>query len=178
MQKSLVIIGTVIFASAVMLGAGLYFGSIESVPVDSFEECLEAGYPVMESYPRQCRAGDKNFSEDIGNELEKASILRVTRPRPNEVVSNPLEIRGEARGLWFFEAEFPVVFLDDRGTQIGFAIARAQGEWMSEDFVPFSSVMEFESSESVSGILLFKKSNPSGLPEYDDELRMPVKFVK
>ncbi len=29
--------------------------------IDSFEECVAAGNPVMESYPRQCRAGDRTF---------------------------------------------------------------------------------------------------------------------
>jgi len=29
--------------------------------INSFEECVEAGNPVMESYPRQCRANGKTF---------------------------------------------------------------------------------------------------------------------
>ncbi len=29
--------------------------------VSSFEECVAAGNPIMESYPRQCRAGNKTF---------------------------------------------------------------------------------------------------------------------
>lgn len=29
--------------------------------ISSFEECVAAGNPVMESYPRQCRAGGKTF---------------------------------------------------------------------------------------------------------------------
>lgn len=37
--------------------------------INSFEECVSAGYPVMESYPRQCVALDgRNFVEDIGND--------------------------------------------------------------------------------------------------------------
>lgn len=32
--------------------------------VNSFEDCIEAGFPIMESYPRQCRTPDgKNFTE-------------------------------------------------------------------------------------------------------------------
>ncbi len=31
--------------------------------VSSFEECVAAGHPVMESLPRQCRHGDQNFVE-------------------------------------------------------------------------------------------------------------------
>lgn len=35
--------------------------------IDNFEECLAAGNPVMESYPRQCRTSDrKHFVEEIG----------------------------------------------------------------------------------------------------------------
>jgi len=34
--------------------------------IDSFEDCVSAGNPVMESYPRQCRTNDgQNFVEDI-----------------------------------------------------------------------------------------------------------------
>lgn len=37
----------------------------------SFEECAAAGNPIMESYPRQCRAGGKLFVEDIDVEPEE-----------------------------------------------------------------------------------------------------------
>jgi hypothetical protein len=33
--------------------------------INSFEECVQAGYPVMESYPRQCNADGKTFTEKI-----------------------------------------------------------------------------------------------------------------
>lgn len=33
--------------------------------INSFEDCVAAGNPVMESYPRQCKAGDKTFVEEI-----------------------------------------------------------------------------------------------------------------
>src|SRR3990167_3274410 len=71
--------------------------------VRSFEECAGAGYPIMESYPRQCREpGGKTFTEDIGNELEKTDLIRVSTPRPNTKISSPLHVEGEARGIWFF----------------------------------------------------------------------------
>jgi len=35
------------------------------VPVTNFEECIEAGNPIMESYPRQCRNNDQLFVEEI-----------------------------------------------------------------------------------------------------------------
>ncbi len=33
--------------------------------IDSFEDCVAAGFPIMESYPRQCRAEGKLFVEKI-----------------------------------------------------------------------------------------------------------------
>lgn len=31
----------------------------------TFEECILRGFPVLESYPRQCKAGDKSFVETV-----------------------------------------------------------------------------------------------------------------
>ncbi|NOZ76363.1 MAG: hypothetical protein GXO65_01500 [Euryarchaeota archaeon] len=34
--------------------------------ITSFQECVQAGYPVMESYPRQCRTPDgRTFVEEV-----------------------------------------------------------------------------------------------------------------
>ena len=38
--------------------------------INSFEECAEAGNPIMESYPRQCRADDQTFTEEIDEPIE------------------------------------------------------------------------------------------------------------
>lgn len=46
---------------------------IESL-IENFNDCVEAGNPVMESYPRQCRTSDgKNFVEEIHLELDSQS---------------------------------------------------------------------------------------------------------
>lgn len=37
--------------------------------VTNFEECIAAGNPAMESYPRQCRHGDRTFTEIIDIEV-------------------------------------------------------------------------------------------------------------
>jgi Immunoglobulin-like domain of bacterial spore germination. len=145
--------------------------------ITNFEECISAGHPVMESYPRQCKTPDgKTFVEDIGNEVEKADLIRVNNPRPNQTIKSPLTIEGEARGFWFFEASFPIKLLDEKGNELGIAIAQAQDEWMTEDFVPFRAQLEFSPPETDRGTLVLEKDNPSGLPEHDDELRIPVRF--
>ena len=150
--------------------------------ISSFEECIAKGYPVLESYPRQCKTPDgETFVEDIGNELEKQDLIRVSKPRPNELIKSPLEIKGEARGYWFFEGDFPVILTDWDGRIIAEHYATAQGEWMTEDFVPFEGLLEFEKPKIIGefakrGTLIFQKDNPSGLPEHDDALEFTIFF--
>ena len=147
--------------------------------VSNFESCVVKGNAVLESYPRQCRTPDgKTFVEDIGNELEKTNLIRVQTPRPNDKVLSPLEIKGEARGYWFFEASFPIRLRDSNGKEIEInpSYVTALGEWMSEDFVPFEAKIEFQYPETKKGTLILEKDNPSGLLENADELRIPVTF--
>lgn len=146
--------------------------------ITSFDECVAEGYPVLESYPAQCKtSGGKSFTQDVGNELEKLNLIRVNNPRPNQTIKSPITITGQARGYWFFEASFPIKLYDENNNLLAVAIAEAQKEWMTEDFVPFKAEMNFEIlKNSKKGVLVFEKDNPSGLPEHDDQLRMPVVF--
>ena len=151
----------------------------EKKEVTSFEECMAAGYLVMESYPRQCRTSDgRVFAEDVTDSLDgKRNFIRVFRPEPNAVITSPLVIEGEARGTWFFEASFPIVLTDWDGKIIAQGHAEAQDEWMTENFVPFKATLTFTvPAYGERGFLILQKDNPSGLPEHDDSLEMPIKF--
>lgn len=149
----------------------------EETKITSFDECAAAGYNIMESYPRQCRIPEgENFIEDIGNELEKIDIIRIDSPRPNTLITSPLEIIGQARGFWFFEGDFPIKLLDNNGKEIVVSFATTFSNWMTEDFVSFEAVLEFEKPATNRGVLILEKDNPSGLPENADELRVPVRF--
>ena len=115
--------------------------------------------------------------EDTGNAAQKAGLIRLTAPLPNATVSSPLTITGEARGYWYFEASFPVVLVDWDGRIIAQGIATAKDEWMTEEFVPFEATLTFVVDKNVysnRGALILQKDNPSGLPEYDDALEIPV----
>jgi hypothetical protein len=151
--------------------------AIKPAQVNNFDECVAAGNPVAESYPRQCSTPDgKHFTENIGNEMEMADLIKIDNPRPNVKIASPLTITGQARGSWFFEAVFPVELQDANGNVIASGQAQAQNDWMIEDFVPFSVSLEFTAPATASGNLILKKDNPSGLPENDKSLIVPVKF--
>jgi hypothetical protein len=110
------------------------------------------------------------------DENSKSDLIRVTKPAPGEVIISPFTIEGMARGYWFFEASFPVEVRKENGEVIAVAIAEAQSDWMTEEFVPFKATVDFSASGG-NGLLVFKKDNPSGLPENDNSFSVPVVFA-
>ena len=111
-----------------------------------------------------------------------ADILRTISVKSGDTIdsSKPLVITGEARGNWYFEASFFIeVFGESFDGLLGNGIAQAQDEWMTEEFVPFATTVNLHPSISTpgtSGKIILHKDNPSGLPENDDRLIIPVKF--
>jgi hypothetical protein len=103
-------------------------------------------------------------------------LILVESPLANQVITSPLTVRGQARGYWFFEASFPIKLLDEKGEIIATGLAQAQSDWMTEEFVPFESILEFNNLGSSKGVLIFEKDNPSGLSENADEFRLPILF--
>ncbi len=115
---------------------------------------------------------------------EKADLIVLTTPVPNGVVSNPLMLSGQARGYWYFEASFPITITNWDGLIIGEGYATADGDWMTEEFVPFTATVEFENPYIAGqpdfmkrGFLILKKDNPSALPENDNALEIPIFFA-
>lgn len=144
--------------------------------INDFESCGKL-YPVLELYPRMCKTPDgRTFKESIGNEIQKENLIRIESPRPNDIVESPLVIRGQARGSWYFEAQFPVRLSDENGQILSQVGAQAEKDWMTEDFVPFTATLEFGTTTSKTGTLTLIKDNPSGDPTKDDYLEIPVKF--
>ena len=70
-----VVVVTIIVISILMLGIAFWYeneGGLENdnnvIRITNFEECINAGYPVMESYPRQCAANGETYVEIIVNQ--------------------------------------------------------------------------------------------------------------
>lgn len=106
----------------------------------------------------------------------KSAMVTVDTVKEGDRIHSPVTIAGKAVGPWFFEASFPIVITDESGTVLGQGIAQAQGEWMTQNMVPFQATLTFAKGTAQRGFLVFKKDNPSGLPENDMEYKLPVKF--
>ena len=184
---------TIFFVGIIILGGLVFFwkfGGVNSTKnffvdkkieqktkINSFKECVKENNVIMESYPRQCRTLDgQTFTEDIGNELSRSDMITIDFPRPNDIIKSPLEIKGHARGLWFFEGSFPIKLVDDENNVLAHSFSKTENDWMTEEFIPFSAFLEFDDQKISSGKLILEKSNPSGMKEHDDALVVPVKF--
>ena len=93
--------------------------------------------------------------------------VKVSSPLPNATVAQNFTVSGYARGIWFFEASFPVEVRDPQNNLVGIGIAQAVGEWMTEEFVAFNAPVTVQSYTGPATLVL-KKDNPSGLPEHND----------
>lgn len=148
----------------------------------------------METYPEQCKTPDgRTFtapaqnpaalppsSDATSTENTEATTASgtpaVTAPLSNTKVKSPLTVRGTVIGSWYFEASFPVVLEDAHGNILAQTPAKAQGDWMTTNEVPFEATLTWASTTATSGVLILKKDNPSGLPEHDKEVSIPVIF--
>ncbi len=190
-----VLVGGII---GIVAGAVYYRGGDTTVQVPEGTMCtMDAmecpnGAVVGRSGPNcefVCPTGEMSELPEVPADVKaqidaKGDLITLTEPHPLEVVVNPLEIRGLARGNWYFEGSFPVILVNWDGLIIAEGVAKADGEWMTTDFVPYKAKLDFVSPVKadtpdfmVNGTLILKKDNPSGLPENDDTLEIPIRFA-
>lgn len=115
-----------------------------------------------------------SFSSD---EVVSNQTINVQSPLVDQIITSPLSLVGEASGTWFFEGDFPVELLDSKGNIMATTYVLSTEDWMTERMVPFLGQLVFKNPNNVkSGILRFKKDNPSGLFENDENFDVPIKF--
>jgi len=86
-------------------------------------------------------------------------------------------LSGKIKDSFFFEGSFPIRVEDIKGQILGISLAKSTTEWMTTDYVEFTTdKIDFDKSGNNEGYIIFKKDNPSGLPENDREIKLKVKF--
>lgn len=119
----------------------------------------------------------KTLITDKVSKYEGADLITVETPSSGQIISNPIIIKGKARGNWYFEGSFPARLIDANGKVLGTVPVQAIGNWMTTEFVSFATTMNYATSSTKIGTLILKKDNPSGLLENDNELRIPIIFA-
>jgi len=112
-------------------------------------------------------------NKKTNNSVEALDIKNLS-VKEGDTIFSPLVVEGEAKGTWFFEASFPIKITDEQGNALGMSFVQAQSDWMTENFVPFRGEINFVSDIEQKGFLILMRDNPSGLPQGDKEIRIPV----
>ena len=132
--------------------------------------------PNVSSAPTTHGPGSDTTGTSAPTQAAIANTITVDQPLPQATITSPLIITGKAKGSWFFEGTAPVELKDASGVVIAHGTIKAQGEWMTTNYVPFTGTLAFTRPVTKTGTLVLKNDNPSGDPKKQKELDIPVVF--
>lgn len=120
--------------------------------------------------------GRKNNEITFTDESNSTSSFPIDlNIKDGQAVSNPIKIEGKARGYWFFEGSFPIKLVSTNNEILGTSIATSSDDWMTEDYISFTSELNYTKSTSTNrALLILSKDNPSDNRELDQEIYIPV----
>jgi len=169
-RQKLIIIILAVAALIILVGALRFFSGDEDIWLCQNGQWEKHGNPSAQMPTTNCGTPVASPTPSVLSEIE------IYTPKIGDTIYSPVNILGQARGSWFFEAVFPVRLLDEKNNLLASGQAHAQGEWTTDNFVPFTVQLSYSLSATSSGVLIFNNDNPSGLPQNSKELRLPVEI--
>jgi len=151
------------------VGIGLIFGAS-----GAGQETLEDETTVDETIVDEADDGSLVVPENT--DLPEEDLFILNSPKANDKVQSPLSLSGTAKGNMFFEGQFGISIEDSNGKVLGTSFATSTEDWMTENYIPFTANLEFETPTTDTGNLILENDNPSGLEENSKELIIPVNF--
>lgn len=138
------------------------------------------GVYLIAGYPRESNLIDQYQTFLDYLQLNEAAPVTLIEPQPGSVVSLPLTASGSAFGNWLNEGQMPVHLQTYEGEVLIETAATTTEDWMTTESVNFtaelSGVQDLSQLDAIYGLLIFEKSNPSGLPENANQVMFPVRF--
>lgn len=109
------------------------------------------------------------ISGDVGN-FVSFSVA------PGTTVSGVIKATGSLTGGYFFEANMVVKILDANKNVLKSTNGTATSDWMTGDSVSFTTTLDFAGIPAGQGYIRLHNDNPSGMPENDKYIDIPVVF--
>lgn len=174
MRNLIIVAGTI--AALIVVGIGAYIYVYQSDKVTKTPSIT----------PQE----SENTTNSTDNEIEqtqpslttymsaKGIPVEVTSPARDSKVDSPLNITGSVPGSWSHEAQFTIRLLDKDGLIVAEAPATIDGEWMTEEMMPFQANLTFTVPPSETGNIVLVKANPSDMPENADTVVVPIRFTE
>lgn len=93
---------------------------------------------------------------------------------PGAKVSGKMTATGSVKGAYFFEANLVMQILDANKNVLRSFPGSATTDWMTSEPVSFTTDLDFTGLAKGPGYIRIHNDNPSGLPENDRSIDIPV----
>lgn len=172
----LLIVASIILLSAIILRVKYHIDNQDSL--SKIEKNTVSSIAVIDDEVKDTPLVDEEIATEAPAEGSGTDMnVLISQPQSGQLITSPLLVQGKISGTWFFEASLPIKLVDGQGNILAEGYGLAEGDWMTEEPVFFSGVLDFSVPIDLeSGYLVISKDNPSDLPENDGAVRMPVRF--
>jgi len=135
----------IVYLTIACTGPGCVFFSLNSLSkATDFVSCETAGFPIIPTFPRQCRAGVRMFWEDV------SSPIRIFAPSQGASIDLPLHIVGDA--IIGSGNILQLALLDRDGSSLT-EVIRHYPSAGSGKFVHFDEYLSYDVPQGTGGIL-------------------------
>lgn len=180
-------IGLALLVTLLLVSAGIYFFAPQLIPsfkpktageIRSFEDCSEAGGLVVDTKPRECHTKNQQVFVEVYNGVILEDVIKTTSPEPNQVVSSPFKLEGEAVGGWYYNDQLQARLEDDNGKVLFTKPVKALESTKTDGFVPFVAAITFvrAEAETPKGKLIIERTNTEFSKGELGPLVIPVVF--
>ena len=106
----------------------------------------------------------------LGQDIAELSITS------GQKIVSGVFLTGKIKGGFCFEAVCPIKIVSDQGDAIFSGVINLQGDWMTDELVPFQSGLKFDNSvaQAKRATIIINNDNPSGLAENERCYEIPV----
>jgi len=150
-----------------MLGSVLMFTACNNGNFSNLQSAVKDIAQTEQGVDVGLKIYDPNGKTQQTQSVENGLKVTVVTPDLSQPLKSPVTIHGKVAGTYFSEGVFPVLLIDSKGNEIARVQAQADGEWMTQDAVPFTAQLTFTTPTDPNAKLVFMKDNESGLPEND-----------
>lgn len=130
-------------------------------------------YKLCANITKECDEKEEEKGTEITS--EKGVKIKLDNIKEGDTVEVGFKVEGSVTGSWYTEGVFPVRVIDDTTKEVVITnTAKVSGDWMTEESVPFSFIIDAEITEEGPFVLRFEKANPSGLSENSDYATLSI----
>lgn len=150
-----------------IVGVALYFffpspfKAKDTKEIRSFEDCMEAGFLVVETQPRECHTKNKQVYVEIYNGVLLKEVIEVVEPLPNSEVTSPFKLDGKAVGGWYYADQITAKLVDENDNVLSTKQVKALESTETDGMVPFTAAITYDatSSGTINAKLIIEKNN-------------------